>query len=227
MPRQIKEELRRVLPAHTKLYVMYGATEASARLTFVRPEHLADKIDSIGIPIPGVKVAVHDENGEEVETGKTGEIVADGPNIMMGYWRGEYNPTKSPGGKGYPTGDLGYKDADGYFYVTGRKDNLLKIGGHRINPSEIEEALMDTGILVEVAVLAMPDKILGQRLLAVATPLHDQCCANDILRRCLTKLPRHKLPRAIKLVKALPKTPNGKIDRMKCAELMNSAELNG
>ena len=225
MSKQIKEELLRVLPAHTKLYIMYGATEAAARLTYVEPEHLSDKIESIGIPIPGVKMAVLDENGDEVATGKTGELVAKGQNIMIGYWWDDTG--KSLDGNGYHTGDLGYKDEDGYYFVTGRKDNLLKIGGHRINPQEIEDVLMETKVLLEAMVLGMPDEMLGHRLIAIVTPVYDQCSENDVLSSCLHKLPRYKLPRAVKLVKSLPKTPNGKIDRVKCMELAVASELNG
>jgi long-chain acyl-CoA synthetase len=159
-----KEKLLQALPAHTKLYIMYGATEAAARLTYVEPEHLRKKLDSIGTPIPGVTVKILDEMGNEVPYGREGELVACGPNIMRGYWRDEESSLQVLDKHGYHTGDLGYQDEDGYLFVTGRKDNLLKVCGHRINPQEIEDALMKTGLLMEVAVIGIEDKLQGKRL---------------------------------------------------------------
>ncbi len=89
MPRQIKEELRRTLPEHTDIYIMYGATEASARLTYLPPSRFTEKIESIGVAIPGVTVRVIDENGDELPAGETGELAGSGSNIMQGYWMDE------------------------------------------------------------------------------------------------------------------------------------------
>ncbi|WP_243371887.1 class I adenylate-forming enzyme family protein [Geotalea sp. SG265] len=217
MSRQLKEELLQVLPPHTKLYVMYGATEASARLTVLEHESLRGRIDSIGRPIAGVTLRVLDEEGRDVPVGETGELVAAGPNIMQGYWKDTAHTANVLDGSGYHTGDLGYRDREGYYFVVGRKDNLLKIGGHRINPREIEEVLMGTGLLAEVAVVGVPDLLLGQRLLAVAAPLERGCTEKEILNRCVKLLPRYKLPAEVRLVDALPKTANAKIDYLKCA----------
>ncbi len=235
MSRQIKEELLRVLPDHTSLYVMYGATEASARLTILEHESLKARIDSIGRPIAGVTLRVLDEQGRDVAVGETGELVAAGPNIMQGYWKDSVHSANVLDRNGYHTGDLGYRDHDGYYFVVGRKDNLLKVGGHRINPREIEEILMGTGLLVEVAVVGVPDRLLGQRLIAVATPVEKTCTEQELLNRCLKQLPRYKLPSEIKFVDALPKISNAKIDYLKCAgaaqenpvALVNAAILDG
>jgi len=221
MSRQVKEQLLRVLPPHTKLYVMYGATEAAARLTYVEPERLPSKIDSIGIPIPGVQVRVLDEQGCELPPGEPGELVACGANIMQGYWNDREATAGALDANGYHTGDLGYRDEDGYLFVTGRKDHLLKVGGHRIDPQEIEDALMATGLLLEVAVLGMDDELLGKRLAALAVPLREGGLAADILARSLDILPRHKLPTEIRFVPELPKYSSGKIDRAGCLTLFN------
>jgi acyl-CoA synthetase (AMP-forming)/AMP-acid ligase II len=219
MARQLKEELLRVLPLHTKLYVMYGATEASARLTVLEHDSLRSRIESIGRPIAGVTIRVLDEAGRDVPMGETGELVAAGPNIMQGYWRDTVQTANVLDGNGYHTGDLGYRDREGYYFVVGRKDNLLKIGGHRINPREIEEVLMGTGLLAEVAVVGVPDLLLGQRLMAVAAPLDRACTEKELLNRCVKLLPRYKLPAEVRLVAALPKTANAKIDYPKCASV--------
>ena len=222
MSRHIKEELRSVLPEHTRIYIMYGATEASARLTYLEPEQYEEKIDSIGKPIPEVSLRVLNADGREVPVGQTGEFVATGPNIMQGYWKDEQSTKDVFDQNGYRTGDIGYKDAEGYFYIVGRKDNLLKVGGHRINPQEIEDALMDTGLVVEATVIGIPDKLLGHRLLAVAIPKNRDCSENRILSSCAEKLPKYKLPSKVKFVRTLPKNITGKIDRGKCVELFIS-----
>ncbi|SNB46563.1 class I adenylate-forming enzyme family protein [Geobacter sp. DSM 9736] len=225
LPKQTKEELLRVLPERVKLYVMYGATEAAARLAYVEPERLTAKLDAIGKPIPGVTLSVRDAAGRELGVGEVGEIVAAGPNIMKGYWKDPDTTARVLSTHGYHTGDLGYRDEEGYFYVVGRKDNLLKIGGHRINPKEVEDVLMETGLLLEVAVLGVTDEMLEKRLVAVAAPKMPGCCENDIMRCCLGKLPKHKMPTAVKLVGALPKNHHGKVDTRRCMELAQDCLL--
>ncbi|GFO69662.1 long-chain acyl-CoA synthetase [Geomonas limicola] len=222
MSRQIKEQLIQVLPPHTRLFVMYGATEAAARLSYVEPERLREKMESIGRPIPGVTMRVVDDQGREVAQGESGELVACGANIMLGYWRDPEATARALDRNGYHTGDLGYQDADGYLYVTGRKDDLLKVGGHRIDPQEIEDALMASGQLLEVAVLGVQDELLGKRLVALAVPLDAQTPAGTILACCLDRLPRHKLPGEIRFVQALPKYPSSKTDRPGCLALFHS-----
>lgn len=220
MSRQIKEKLLEVLPSHTKLYIMYGATEAAARLTYVEPERLTGKLESIGRAIPGVTVRVLDEKGDEVPNGQLGELVACGPNIMQGYWMDAPGTARVLDEHGYHTGDLGYRDEDGYLYVTGRKDDLLKVGGHRLDPQEIEDVLMATGQLLEVAVVGVEDEFLGKKLVAVAVPLNTEARPSNILALCLAKLPRHKLPAQIMFVASLPKHANSKIDRAGCLALV-------
>ena len=219
MSRQIKEKLLQALPDHTRLYIMYGATEAAARLTYVEPEQLTRKLDSIGKAIPGVAVKVLDGKGREVPLGQQGELVASGANIMQGYWKDPQATARVLDEHGYHTGDLGYRDKDGYLYVTGRKDDLLKVGGHRIDPQEIEDALMATGMLLEVAVVGVDDELLGKRLVAIGVPLSAETSESKVLALCLSKLPRHKLPSEMRLISSLPKYFNSKIDRAGCLAL--------
>lgn len=221
MSRQIKEKLRQVLPEHTKIYIMYGATEASARLTYLEPDRFEDKINSIGKPIPGVILRILDDEGQKVPNGRIGELVGNGPNIMLGYWKDPQATASILDHNGYHTGDLGCQDEEGYFYVSGRKDNLLKAGGHRINPQEIEDTLMETGLVIEAAVFGIPDTLLGHKLIAIAAPTNGDCSENLILGECAEKLPRYKLPNQVKLVQTLPKSASGKIDRIQCLKLMS------
>jgi acyl-CoA synthetase (AMP-forming)/AMP-acid ligase II len=221
MSNQVKKELRQVLPRHTKIYIMYGATEASARLTYLEPERFEDKMGSIGRPIPNVTLRILGENGQKLTAGQTGELVASGPNIMQGYWRDEKSTAAVLTPNGYHTGDLGYQDKDGHFFVMGRKDNILKVGGHRLNPQEIEDVLIATELVIEAVVLGLPDEILGYKLIAFVTPKNGDYKESDILAFCSERLPKYKIPAAVKLVRALPKNANGKINREKCLELLD------
>ena len=217
---QIKDELRKTLPAHTEIYIMYGATEASARLTYLEPEHLYDRKDSIGKAIPGVTVRIMGADNKEVSPGRIGEVVGAGANIMQGYWKDKQATERVLDKNGYHTGDLGYQDKEGFLYVVGRKDNLLKVGGHRINPQEIEDAIMESGLVIEAVVLGLPDELLGDKLVAIATPKDGDVNESHILSKCAQKLPRYKLPGSVILVKGLPKINSGKINRSKCLEFI-------
>lgn len=219
MASSLKKHLRSVLPAHTQIYIMYGATEASARLTYLPPGDFESKINSIGKPIPDVKIRIVDEKGREVTDGSSGELVAYGPNIMLGYWKDPQDTARVLKDQGYHTGDIGYRDPDGFLYVSNRKDGLVKVGGHRINPAEIEEFLLSTDLLIETAVVGVPDKLLGNRLTALIVPKDDTLAPDVLLERCAAALPKHKLPSAILPTRALPKGPSGKIDREKCIEI--------
>ncbi len=216
MPTQIKKELRSVLPSHTKIVVMYGATEASARLTWLDPAHFESRIESIGRAIPGVTMRVLKPDGTDAGPGETGELVGSGDNIMQGYWKNEEATAKVLDHNGYHTGDMGYCDEDGFLFVTGRRDNLLKVGGHRINPRDVEDVLMASELLVEVAVVGMPDPILGNKLVALAVARDKACTPDTVLRYASNNLPRYKLPERVLFTGKLPKTDNGKVNRGAC-----------
>ncbi len=219
MCKQIKEELRRALPQHTKIYLMYGATEAGARLSYLEPDRFDDKKESIGKAIPGVTLRVIDEQGRAVGVGQVGELVASGDNIMQGYWKDPSATAKALRGGWYHTGDQARQDDEGFFYIVGRKDDLLKVGGHRISPIEIEEILMESGLFVEATVFGVPDELLGNRLVGFAVPKKANSEEGSVLSYCLEKLPKYKVPSEIKFVNPLPKNINGKIDRVKCLEM--------
>jgi long-chain acyl-CoA synthetase len=219
MPRHLKSELRRVLPPHVEIYLMYGATEAAARLSYLEPADFDKKMDSIGKPVRGVQFRVLDAQGEEVEVGQQGELVASGPNIMQGYWKDTQSTAQVLDSNGYHTGDIGYRDPDGFFYAVGRKDGLLKVGGHRINPDEVEEVLMESGLLVEVAVVGIPDTLLGTQLCALGVAKVEGCSEKEITAFAAIRLPRHKVPGRIQLLPKLPKNWSAKIDRRECERL--------
>jgi acyl-CoA synthetase (AMP-forming)/AMP-acid ligase II len=220
MSRAIKEGLRKVLPESTEIVVMYGATEAAARLSYLEPKDLGRKVESIGKAIPGVTLMVAREDGSEAATGEVGEIVARGSNIMQGYWK---NPEATAGalaGGWYHTGDRGYCDDEGFFFVAGRNDDLIKAGGHRVNMREIEDAFLESALLVEAVVVGVPDAMLGNRLVLLAVPAGDDLTSRQLQAFCADRLPKYKVPSEIRLVKSLPKKASGKIDRGGCARLL-------
>ncbi len=216
MARSVKTALRDVLPDQTQICIMYGATEASARLTWLDPRWFDRKIDSIGQAIPDVSVRILDAQGREAAPGEKGEVVAGGANIMQGYWKDPQSTAEVLDGNGYHTGDMGWKDGDGFIFLEGRRDDLLKVGGHRINPREVEDALLATGLAVEAAVLGLPDDLLGHRLSALVVPLSGESAPDEVLEKCASLLPRYKMPSDLRFARALPKNANGKVDRSGC-----------
>jgi acyl-CoA synthetase (AMP-forming)/AMP-acid ligase II len=203
---------------------MYGATEASARLTYLDPACFESKIESIGKPIPNVSITLRDEEDKAVPEGKEGELVAQGTNIMQGYWKDPKDTARVLNDKGYHTGDIGYRDKDGFLYINRRKDGLLKVGGHRINPTEIEDFLMNTNQLIETSVVGLPDKLMGNNLIALIVPKNENCEPKNLMESCAKGLPKHKHPTKIIPVRTLPKNANGKIDKTKCQQLASKTQ---
>lgn len=214
-----KLKLIEILPEGTELFIMYGATEASARLAYVEPDMLKEKIESIGRAIPGVVLKVLDAEGRELPAGQVGELVASGANIMQGYWKNRAATDEALSRHGYHTGDLGYCDDEGYFFVVGRKDNQLKVSGHRINTQEIEDVILSSGQIVEVAVVGIPDPLLENRLVAVAVGLDDDADQRQLIAFCAKRLPAFKVPQQIVFVGSLPKNASGKVDKKECEKL--------
>ena len=199
---------------HVKIYVMYGQTEASARLSYLEPDRLLEKIGSIGKAIPGVTLTVKDESGNVCPPGVTGEIVAQGDNIMPGYWNQPQETAKVLKEDGLHTGDLARIDDDGYFYIVSRKSDMIKSGAHRISPKEIEEILAEHSDVVESAVIGVPDKILGENIKAVIVlKAGSKTTERDILRHCRINLPAFKVPKIVEFRESLPKTSSGKIKK--------------
>jgi acyl-CoA synthetase (AMP-forming)/AMP-acid ligase II len=225
MALSIKQALRKALPSHTQIFIMYGATEASARLTYLEPDAFESKTESIGKPIPSVSIYILDEKGDEVPNNTEGELVALGPNIMKGYWKDPKETTRVLSIKGYHTGDIGYRDSDGFLFVKRRKDGLIKVGGHRVNPTEVEDVLMATQQLVEAVVIGIPDNLLGKKLIALAVPKDDDCTEKSIMENSTKRLPKHKWPGSIFFIRVLPKNANGKVDRAKCVKIAKKATL--
>ncbi|HVN95527.1 MAG TPA: class I adenylate-forming enzyme family protein [Syntrophorhabdaceae bacterium] len=226
MAKAVKEELRRVLPAHTQIVIMYGATEAAARLSYLEAPRFADKTESIGKAIPGVTLKVVNQDGRDADIGQVGELVATGTNIMQGYWKNPEATAKVLTDGWYHTGDQAYMDEEGFFFVVGRKDDLLKVGGHRLNPQEIEDILLESGMFVEAVVLGQPDELLGMRLVTLAVPKSDECTSQKVMNFCAERLPKYKIPSEVQFTKNLPKKTSGKVDRKSCLALFSQCQPN-
>ncbi|MBN2106599.1 MAG: acyl--CoA ligase [Deltaproteobacteria bacterium] len=222
MARPVKMLLRKLLPPHTNIVVMYGATEASARLTYLEPHRFHEKIESIGKAIPGVVITIRDERGRELPPGKEGELVAQGDNIMMGYYKDPEATGQVLDSFGYHTGDYGYKDEEGFLFISGRRDELVKVSGYRVNIAEIEECILESGLAIECAVVPVTSDLGGAKLLAMASGVGASVSAADLHRYCMEHLPLFKRPKEIVMSKSIPKNINGKIDRDQCrVQLMN------
>jgi len=204
--------IREALPERVRVFVMYGQTEASARLSYVPPERLMEKLGSIGIGIPGVSLTVRREDGGECDVGEVGEIVAAGDNIMRGYWNDPAETAKVLKQGRLHTGDLGRRDEDGFIFVVDRLKNMIKSGAHRVSSKEIEETILELPGVVEACAIGVPDELLGEAIEAYVVrrdghPVDEQA----ILRHCNAKLAKFKLPRAIHFIAALPKNSFGKV----------------
>lgn len=200
------------LAPHMDIFVMYGQTEASARLSFLEPSMLHKKRGSVGKGIPGVKLRVISEDGKDVEPGKIGEIIANGDNIMKGYWNNDLE-TKSVIIDGWlHTGDLATMDEDGYIYIKSRKDDIIKYLGHRISPIEIEAAINSCDIVMESAVVLIENNCERQ-IKAYVVPKGDVFDIDSINSHIKRILPPFKRPQIISFIRELPRTANGKIKR--------------
>ena len=208
------EHTRRLMEvlAGKQIFVMYGATEASARLSYLPPEDLPRKVGSIGRAIPNVELRILREDGSVAAPGEEGEIVARGANLMRGYWGDAEETARVLGPEGYRTGDIGRQDEEGFFYVVGRIKDMIKAGAHRIAAKEIEDALLEYPEVHETAVIGVPDEILGETIKAfVVFREGSKADLDGLLDFVNQRLPAYKKPSSFEVLDGLPKNESGKI----------------
>lgn len=212
------ERLQALFP-NARLYSMYGVTE-SKRCTWLPPEQLARRPDSVGIAIPDTEVWVADEQGHALPPGEVGELVVRGGHVMQGYWNDDeasaraLRPGRYPWERVLHTGDLFRMDADGYLYFVARKDDILKSRGEKVSPKEVENVLYALAGIREAALVGVPDPVLGMALKAiVALDEGVHLDARAIIAHCSAHLEDYMVPRLIEFRATLPKTASGKIQR--------------
>ncbi|ANW04638.1 dicarboxylate--CoA ligase PimA [Bradyrhizobium icense] len=199
-----------------KLRSGWGMTETSPAGT-AHPEDGPDKPGSVGVMLPGIEIDVVslDDPTKVLSVGETGEIRIRGPNVIKGYWNLPKETAEAFVGDRFLTGDVGYMDADGYFYLVDRKKDMIISGGFNVYPQMIEQAIYTHPSVQEVIVIGIPDDYRGESAKAFITLRADaQPFTIDELRSFLAgKLGKHELPTAVEFVAELPRTPVGKLSR--------------
>jgi len=234
MPRPTLDALRARLPK-TRPYLMYGLTEAF-RSTYLPPDEVDRRPDSMGKAIPNAEILVVREDGTPCAPGEPGELVHRGVHVALGYWNDpektaeRYRP--APGqlaGLVIPelavwSGDTVKMDEDGYLYFIGRRDEMIKTSGYRVSPTEVEEVVYAANLVTEAAAIGVSHPQLGQAVVLVTyAPNNDEAVSDALLAECRKQLPGFMVPaRIMARHEPLPRNPNGKIDRKKI-----SADLAG
>lgn len=222
LPPALLDEMSSSQP-QAQIFVMYGQTEATARLSALPPGDLPQRRGSIGRGIPGVSLRVVNDAGVEVAPGAVGEIWATGENISPGYLRDpEASMRKMPDGTLH-TGDLATVDEDGFIYIVDRAEDFIKTWGHRVASQEVEAAAMELRDLVAVAAVGVLDDAAGERveLLAVRRPGSDISAA-DIVAHCRQVLPKFSVPVAAHFATTLPTNANGKIVKREARRIVSA-----
>jgi acyl-CoA synthetase (AMP-forming)/AMP-acid ligase II len=225
MPRATVARLRKLLP-QAEIYLMYGLTEAF-RSTYLPPSELERRPDSIGRAIPNAEVMVVRPDGSPCEPDEPGELVHRGALVALGYWNDaartaeRFRPApRREAGLPLPeiavwSGDTVRMDAEGFLYYIGRSDDMIKVSGYRVSPTEVEEVVHGAGGVLEVAAIGLPHPTLGQSIAVVAVALAEApASADSVLDACRRSLPAYMVPAQVEIRDAsLPRNPNGKIDR--------------
>jgi long-chain acyl-CoA synthetase len=217
------EALRVAFP-QVRLYSMYGLTECK-RVSYLPPEQLDARPESVGIPIPGTEAWIEDDAGNRLPPGEVGELVVRGAHVMQGYWNDpqataeRLRPGRWPWEQELLTGDLFRQDEDGFLYFVGRRDDILKSRGEKVAPREVEAVLHAAEGVRTAAVVGAPDRLLGEAIVAFVVPHDGATLTPTALRRhCAQYLEDYMVPARIELRDQLPTTPNGKVDRRALAD---------
>jgi len=195
-----------------KFFVMYGQTEATARLSYLPAAMLKEKLGSIGIGIPGVELKVVDDVGRSIVQGETGEILARGKNIMLGYFEDTESTDETIRNGWLYTGDLATVDEDGYIYLTARKKEIIKVGGKRVSPKEIEEVIVTMAGVIDCSVEAVDDELLCEaiQVTVVINESGKKITDEDLKKFCGTKLSNYKVPKYVIFKESIMVNATGK-----------------
>lgn len=232
MPRAVLDRLRGIFP-NARPFLMYGLTEAF-RSTYLPPEEVDRRPDSIGKAIPNAEIMVLREDGTSCAPGEPGELVHRGALVSLGYWNAPELTAKRfkpvPGGVsqgGQPemavwSGDTVVMDEDGFLYFRGRRDEMIKSSGYRISPTEVEDLILASGVVSEAVAVGVSDARLGQAVVVIAVPCEANAGTDSqeheptdlLLQHCKANMPLYMVPSRIVWRRSLPRNPNGKYDRV-------------
>ena len=209
LPVEVFNEFTRKFPF--PLREGYGPTESSPVAT-VNPIYGVNKPGSIGKPIPNVELSIRDDDGKELPVGETGEICIRGGNVMLGYWNQPEETAKALRDGWLYTGDVGYGDAEGYFFITDRKKDMLIVNGINVYPREIEEVIYQFPGVKEAAVVGLPDPRKGEQPVAFVAAAEGQVLdERALLQFVRARLADYKVPKNVVFMPALPRNATGKI----------------
>ena len=198
-------------------YQVYGLTETTGAITLLSPEdHSIErgKLRSCGKPIPGVEIKIVDENKNEVPIGEVGEIITKSDLNMKGYWNNDKATSEAFNDSWFYSGDLGYLDDDGYLFIHDRLKDMIVSGGENIYPAEVENALMSNSLILDAAVVGIPDEKWGESTKAfVVLKKEGEINEEEIINYTKTKIASYKCPKSINFINELPRNPSGKVLR--------------
>lgn len=199
---------------NAKIIEGYGLTEATCAVC-INPVDGRRKVGSVGLPLPGMEVQIVDEENYEIDPMETGQIIIRGDSVMKGYFNDEQSTNASFHDGWLYTGDLGCVDEDGYFFITGRKKEMIIRGGENIYPAEVEEILTANEKIAAVAVIGIPDPIWGEEVVAyVVKKEGEKLDAQEVIDFTKKRLADYKCPRKVRFINEMPKGISGKIRKM-------------
>jgi len=190
----------------------YGLTETSPALTF-NPLGGVGKDGTIGIPVPSTDIRCVDEDGTDVGIGEPGELIARGPQVTSGYWNRPEDTASSMLDGWFRTGDIAQMDADGYFTIVDRKKDMILVSGFNVYPNEVEERIAAMPGVLEVGVIGLPDEKTGEAVRAYVVAADSPPTEAQVIAYCREALAAYKVPKSVRFVDELPKSPIGKILR--------------
>lgn len=196
-----------------QFYIMYGQTEATARLAYLEPSMIHKKTSSIGKPIPGVQFKIVNEKGESLDVYQEGELLAKGENIMLGYYKEGEETLKTIKNDWLYTGDVAIVDEDGYYYLMARKKEILKVAGKRVSPKEIEEVILSVPEVIDCTISGYDDDLFGEAIQATIVlngTFNEEQLKEKILHICSKKLALYKIPQKIIFEKSMHMSATGK-----------------
>ncbi|MDY6765584.1 MAG: class I adenylate-forming enzyme family protein, partial [Halobacteria archaeon] len=202
----------------------YGMTETTSQVATALPHEAFSRKGTVGNPLMFTDVNIVDSEGNPVERGENGEIVVSGPTVTKGYYGDPEGTEEAFGPLGFHTGDVGYRDNDGYLWILNRLDDVIITGGEKVNPGEVTDVLLRHESVVDAAVVGVEDDEWGERVSALVVLRGKYDGADETLegirRYCKRNLAGYKCPKQITRVDKLPRTDSGTVDRERAREIL-------